>query len=98
MSQKTTKTVFKTIGYDLPSENVDQLIPLEGEGVDLDREKRKKQAHTWLRNKRLNFWWDLCNWGRRVNNSVFVVPEDNLKDVDEYIQKTRQDYDKFSAE
>ena len=90
-----TKTVFKTIGYDLPSEQTNELKPIVSDDADQAKEKRKKEAYRWLHNRRIDFWNDLCNWGRRVNNSVFVVPEDNLKEVEDYIKKTREDYEQF---
>lgn len=87
-----------TIAYDLVSENALCLQPREGEDADEKLEKRKDEARSWLRETRLGFWYGLSNFGRTVNNSVFVVPEENLKDVREFIEKTLKAYEKFAEE
>jgi hypothetical protein len=87
-----------TLAYDVPSENVKVLKAAEGENADVDKEKVKKKLRLQLQRMRLNFWATIWEYGRKVNNSVFIIPEGKVKPVQAFIDRTLREYEAFFEE
>ena len=90
-----------TVAYDLVSENLVCLKRCEGSNPtreDIFVERRKNQAKSWLRTQRIGFWADICEYGRTVNSSVFVVPERNFSAVEGIRERYVGEYEIFFKE
>ncbi|MCX6695209.1 MAG: hypothetical protein NTU61_02795 [Candidatus Altiarchaeota archaeon] len=81
---------YYVLSYDFPSENEVQMLPSTSDSRE--RRKEKQSERNYLRNTRLKYYWKFMEMGRYINNSVFLVPESNLKDAEEIVRECMDEY------
>jgi len=76
---------YYVLSYDFPSENESQLLPTPSDSRE--RKKEKQSERNFLRSTRLKYYWKFMELGRYINNSVFVIPDTNLKEAEEIVRE-----------
>lgn len=78
---------YVTLAWDLPSENVKELVLIKNEDEQVRKDKLKLRS--WLSSTRLGFYHEMKLLGRHVNRSVFIIPPASVAKV----KKLIRDYD-----
>jgi hypothetical protein len=67
----------------------------EGDEVGWKNERKKKELKKWLFHARIGFTREVSNYGKKISDTVFIIPESHIPIVRRIREQTLKTYDNF---
>lgn len=90
------RDAFYTVAYDLPSEMLGFCTANPKD--DEETQKKKEKTRSEIGKLRHRFRNTLLQYGRFVNNSVFIIPKVSIEQVNTSVEQAREEYAKLNEQ